>query len=187
MNGDRELQKRLRAVLAAKDERAELQREILQRWGGSLVYLTLVSPGTVKNSRDRSHALLRAADILEKTLWNEGFSTMERGSRASAAGPEYYFAVKGDACAIKSLCARIEEELPWGRILDIDVLRAKGNDIEALHRESVGHECRKCLVCERPAFECMAEGRHRAEEISDAFGKLLQLAAQKSCGEWKEQ
>jgi holo-ACP synthase CitX len=174
-----ELQERLLEVLTAKDQRAAIQREMIQRWHGPLICLTLVSPGPVKDSPDRHSALFFAADRLAKTFVDHGINVLEQCSRTSAAGPEHYFAVHGEPRAIKNLCMEMEGTLSWGRLLDIDVIHENNGKIEAIHRESLGNATRRCLVCEKPAFECMAAKRHSAKEIASAFDALL-LMAQRS-------
>jgi holo-ACP synthase len=64
----------------------------------------------------------------------------------------------------------MEETHILGRIYDYDVLNSKGRHID---RQELGIEARKCLLCEKNAFEC---GRSRNHEVSELIYKIENMA-----------
>ena len=65
---------------------------------------------------------------------------------------------------------------PLGRYMDIDVISLKKIPVS---REQAGYEARKCLICGRPARECMRSKVHTAEEINE----IIKEAVKKFRGE----
>jgi len=72
--------------------------------------------------------------------------------------------------ALKRAAIEIETTLPAGRLLDLDVYDSSGTQID---RASIGIPARPCLVCDRPAVECIRVGRHPAEDVFIAARRLL--------------
>jgi len=165
------------AILDARESRAEAQKELYRRYAVPIVSMTLVSPGIKKNTRTRRAALHAAWSILLQQLSSAGFTILQSRCRITAAGPECLLAVEGSASEIKELCLQLEECLPFGRILDIDVLSDSGKGLASLHREAFGRSPRRCLVCDSDAFLCIAEKRHTAAQLEKACFQLYRMTA----------
>ena len=60
--------------------------------------------------------------------------------------------------------------------MDSDVISLKKIPVS---REQAGYEARKCLICGRPARECMRSKVHTAEEINE----IIKEAVKKFRGE----
>ncbi len=72
---------------------------------------------------------------------------------------------------VKRICVALEEELPWGRLLDLDVLSSEG----ALSRKDLQLPPRRCLLCGEEAKICARRGSHTFEELRRRAQELLAL------------
>ena len=79
-------------------------------------------------------------------------------------------AVEADAALLKQLAVQVEEEQPFGRLLDIDVFDATGVQ---LSRDAAGQAGRLCFVCDEPAILCIRGRRHDAQAVATAVAKLV--------------
>lgn len=162
-------------VLASRDARAEAQARLMDRWGVPLVSLTMVTPGSVKNSPRLGAALDAGARAVESAVAEAGNAVRARERLESVAGGTALLAVDCEALSLKAIALDVEDRLPWGRLLDIDVLAPEGAPPRPVpvRRENLGRSPRTCLVCGEPAFECMRARRHAAEELAAAVEALL--------------
>lgn len=64
----------------------------------------------------------------------------------------------------------LEEQLPYGRLLDIDVLDGEGAHIS---RAELGLPERGCLVCGAPGRACAASRAHTLEELEIAQERIF--------------
>jgi len=90
-------------------------------------------------------------------------------SRFRYLNPEYQLAsskdgpyilagfASGDAEELKTMAVRMEDKDPLGRLIDIDVHKQE----KKYSRNSL----RKCLVCDKPAHECIRNRRHDVETV----------------------
>lgn len=58
---------------------------------------------------------------------------------------------------LKRITTAFEEETPFGRIVDLDVV--------GVSRKALGMAERKCFVCDAPAFVCARDRKHSVEEM----------------------
>jgi phosphoribosyl-dephospho-CoA transferase len=77
-------------------------------------------------------------------------------------GEFIFLALDVDPRVMKRRYAIIENYVPWGRLLDIDVYDVEGRPVS---RPDVGLPSRECLLCEEPARDCMRLGRHTEGEL----------------------
>ena len=169
------------SLLKAREERAFIERDIILHSGKPLVCMSIVSPGPIKDSICHRTALLLALNQLELSFAEKKMPIKERYARISAAGPEVFLSILGEPSHIKHICIETESRLSWGRLLDLDVYmlekKPEGtevvNIIRPLHREELGFPPRSCLVCGKPAFQCMTERKHTLGELLIASNKLF--------------
>ena len=158
----------LEQILRSRDERAEHQRELLGAHPGqTLVCLTVVMPGSVKRSAE---SLLIAGAAMHALIEEFGSSGPFLETRDLPTGYEAYLLTSASVQDAKRAVCRIEEEHPLGRLFDIDVIAAGA---APLSRESLGLEPRRCLLCGRPARECMREGRHGYDELQARISEMV--------------
>jgi holo-ACP synthase len=161
----------LAGILSAKDRRVERLRALLREHRKPVVSFTLVMPGPEKTG-PRSRLLhTEGLAALHSALTAANLPVIGEVVRSDLLGPEAYLAVSAEAGRLKALTLQIEENHPWGRLFDLDVLDERG---ERLSRTAFGFPERSCLVCERPAAVCYREKTHTAVELLAAVHKILQ-------------
>jgi holo-ACP synthase CitX len=156
------------ALLAARDARAELIAHLaaaLPR-DHSLVFLSLNVPGASKSSPRLARLARRARRTVLASL--PGTDLARDGH--DALGPWAAVACAGDAAATKQHAVALEETLPAGRLLDLDVVTSAG---AVIGRAALGLPPRRCLVCPEPAVDCIRAGRHTAEALEAAVNQLV--------------
>ena len=110
-------------------------------------------------------------------FWSEALRAIEARLPAvslqagrDAMGPWALYRVRVVADTAKRTAADIEGTLPGGRLLDLDVYDSSGGQID---RGSLGLPPRPCLLCARPAFECIRLKRHSGTDVERAAARLL--------------
>lgn len=147
----------LEALLAARDRRAERQQIWLSRWGETLISLTLVWPGEVKDGPKARLAMLVAVEAFELQVQKTGWQVNEHQVFWLPSGPEAFWSVTAAAEAVKGVTVVLEDEHPLGRLWDMDVFGAQQG---LLSRSHLGQSMRPCLLCEEPARACARSRRH---------------------------
>ena len=151
-----------RSLLDARDARAALLGGAASRSGRTtLVFLSLNVPGPGKMTPRLGWVFARARAALPGALPGSGL--LAEGS--DALGPYALLKVPITAANAKVACVRLEESLPFGRLVDLDVLAPGGAQVD---RASLGLPPRRCLVCDRAAVECIRTARHSSAELSSA-------------------
>ncbi len=177
----------LERILQSRDERARRQRELLAGYPGkTLICFTVIPPGAVKRS-DGSLAVAAAG----RAVLHDAFSAADVSSPEEAGalfeefrdletGFEMYMVVDIPAEEVKRICCDIEDTHPLGRLMDIDVITETRQDgalaepsPRPMTRAEVGLPERRCLICERPARECIRARRHTADEILARYNEIL--------------
>lgn len=113
------------------------------------------------------------------SAWAFGLSS-ERGEIAGS--PWCHWPWRGDPGEAKTVCAALEEMIPGGRVLDLDVYEEAGKPVL---RSSLGLNQRTCFVCSGNVVDCRVAAKHSAKEISDAFiyqAKLVLTAFSSTSG-----
>ena len=158
----------LDALLQSRDNRHELQQQLLQQHPGStLVCLTVVMPGNVKRNLC---SLVTAQAAVTALLERLGDHVTATRARDLATGYEAYLITDLPALEAKRVTCDIEDSHPLGRLFDIDVMNADGTPIS---RQAVGGEPRRCLLCDHEARWCMRNHSHTQEELMAHIEKLI--------------
>lgn len=150
-------------LLASRDNRQARQQQWLQQHPATLVVLTVVTPGAVKDSE------------LTRRIFNAGWQQIQQLKwpvlRAEvftlATGCEGFWLVEAAAQEVKTQAIAIEAYEPVGRLWDIDVLTAEGRILSRRERELPE---RQCLLCALPARVCARQRTH------DVDGLLTEMA-----------
>ena len=159
----------LEQLLEARDRRSEKQLALVNEWPDkTLVCMTVVLPGPVK----RDARSLKVAEAGVKAV-REVFSPVRQELFDRETGFEGFFVVDGALLDVKKACCEIENEHPYGRLMDLDVLERVGDTVVPVSRERVGEQPRRCLLCDRPARECMRAHTHTQEEIFQTIDRIL--------------
>src|SRR5512140_1369887 len=135
-----------RQLLEARDARQEIVDRAVGPAGPLLIVATNM-PGADKYPPGLGDCVAEArraiAARLPGTLLHED---------RDALGPWALFRVAAAADTAKQIAVGIEQQIAGGRLLDLDVVSTDGHQVD---RASLGLAPRPCLVCERPAFECI--------------------------------
>ena len=161
----------LEQVLQTKEERAAVQAELRSRYQAAVVSVSVNMPGVVKLDADTLALIEYATARLQQLFAATDARVHETRWLPAVAGPAAVMATDADAALLKQLAVQVEEEQPFGRLLDIDVFDAAG---QQLSRDSSGMAGRRCFVCDEPAILCMRGRRHDAQAVADAVAGLLQ-------------
>lgn len=157
-------------ILDARERRSQLQAELRLLHQVPVISITINMPGNIKYNHDIVSMVYTVIERLRVSLQVEKLQLVEERVWHSKAGPAALMAVEADPFILKSISIDIEEEEPFGRLVDIDVFDRHGQQIS---RGTQQLPLRRCLVCSDIAVTCMREKRHTAAEIADAVNKLI--------------
>jgi holo-ACP synthase len=159
----------LEAVLAAREDRARLQAELLEAHPLPVLSLGVVCPGAVKDGPGPRAAFMAALGALEDLARERGWTCRGGHARYLPTGPEAVLSVDAPAEDLKRALVALEDGHPLGRLWDLDVRDPAG----PLSRSRLGLPPRKCLVCPEPAHACARSRAHAPEALDRAVRDLL--------------
>jgi triphosphoribosyl-dephospho-CoA synthase len=156
--------------LAARDARQEALLRILGQAtpepAASFLLIGTNIPGSDKHRPGLSRLLSDARDALQKAVGLEVLFT-----RRDLLGPFHIGSSNRPPIEAKRAALAIEAENPAARLLDLDVYRPDGSQVD---RGALGLPPRSCLVCAEPARECILLQRHSIPELLARVDSLLQ-------------
>ena len=156
----------LEEMLRCREQRAQIQQELLAVHHCPLISFSLNIPGPVKTTPALERLFSEGVHRIETALAGNHLEINEQRNIHAATGDACFLSVTGDAVRLKALMVEIEETHPLGRIFDMDVLDANGNK---LSRPTY----RKCLLCDRQAQDCARSRRHSVSELQEKIEDLL--------------
>ena len=160
----------LPAMLDARERRAWIQRQLIERYGTALVSFTLNTAGPVK------------VFDLSKQTFEEGLQLIRIRCREYGIPIVYEYVLREDTgweaflCAdagpdyVKRVLTDLEEAHSLGRLFDIDIIR---RDLTKVSRKELGMEERRCLICGRPAFICAGRRLHSVEDLQERTVQIM--------------
>lgn len=154
-------------LLAARDSRDVIIGQVMTGQDSPIVVVATAIPGPGKTSGSVKALFRWSLRQLEARLAN--CRSLFVG--ADALGPWAIFRVVAEPRDVKRSCVAIEMLHPAARLLDLDVYPSQGHRVG---REEVGEAQRSCLLCERPAFECIRLKRHDFHAVVDRANGLIQ-------------
>lgn len=161
-------------MLDSRDQRVERQRQLLSSVaGGCLLSLHLNIPGPVKQSQTLQEVFDETTAFLQKQL-----QSLSRGDFVvdhEVTGSGGFLLLKGEPETVKRFLVSLEEEHPYGRLWDLDLLWFDDNQqLATIGRQDLGLPPRKCLLCQANAKVCGRSRRHSLEELQEAIGQIVQ-------------
>ena len=155
--------------LEARDGRQrELDRLLRQSTPEAAASFLLIGanvPGCDKHRPGIARLLRGALDSLERSI---GLRVLL--SRRDLLGSFHIASSNLPPIDAKRAAVRIEAESPAARLLDVDVYRPDGSQVD---RASLKLPPRSCLVCAEPARECILLRRHSDSELLERVDLLL--------------
>lgn len=168
----------LKGMLEARETRADRQYYLLNKGRQPLLAMTLNLPGPVKNSQEiKTLTEGIVADLADLFPKESGvLSLLELRT-----GPEYYQLINGDGLAVKRQLVKFEEEHPYGRLLDLDVLvwDEENQRLGQISRKDLGLPPRRCFICNEEAKVCSRSRRHSVREMQTAVCQLIEKGQEK--------
>ncbi len=158
------------AILDAREARTRRRLDLVERYCGAIVSVTMNIPGPDKTSARYALAFRKFFDAIF-AFW-KGRDPLARraGTFESAAGMEAHLATSLGGTEAKLLAVEFENSHPWGRCFDVDVLDANGTPVS---RSTLDLPERRCLICGREARLCARERTHPFSELLAAIDSLL--------------
>lgn len=156
----------LEEMLAAREQRASRQQQMIHRTGCPIICFMLNVPGPVKTSDALQRAFAIGVQRIREQLRMADIPFREERTCMEQTGYEYYVAADCAAGKLKWLMVRIEEADTLGRLFDIDVLSENG---QKLNRVTP----RTCLLCGREAHACARSRAHSLDELHQAVQNIL--------------
>ncbi len=157
-------------MMEARERRAARQRELLTRYGETLLCFTMNIPGPVKDSPLIRDGFAIGRQRLKQAFLRIGISPLHEEEDLSFTGCEAYFVLPRPALQVKRMTADIEEDSPLGRLFDLDVLRPDGTKVE---RQEIGLPGRRCLLCGNPAQVCARSRAHTLASLQERTHQIL--------------
>ena len=149
-------------ILDARENRVQIQQEMLQKSPSCLLSFTLNIPGPVKVFPYTKWTYEVGSSIILKGISLLNGVIIEQKEVKKDTGWEAFFALNLHPEDMKSYLLEQEEQHPLGRLFDFDILRADGSK---LSRQELGFLERTCLLCGNPAFLCGRSRTHSAQEL----------------------
>ena len=160
----------LACVLEGREGRARAQARLLAE-GLTVVQVSLNVPGFPKRLDGDLFCIEQAGLRIQEKVRSAGGQVILEIGLLNGAGYALLIGIRlaGSAVGLKKACIALEEGLPWGRALDLDV-RTPGGSID---RAALGGAPRRCLLCGDEAKSCGREGRHDRADLRKAMEDLL--------------
>lgn len=165
-------------ILAAREDRAAKQKQLLCQFQKPLLCFTMNIPGPEKWNRDIAIGFFVGSRMLLNAL---GSKLCHWEERVTSAGGEGYFVCDMPVKELKQLAVDLEEAASIGRLFDMDVLDIDGRKLQ---QTELGHPPRTCLLCDNQAAICASRRAHRLEELTERVGFLLYLTARQDFAEY---
>lgn len=157
-------------VLEGREGRARLQSCLLRK-GLVVVQVSLNIPGFPKKLPGDICCADRMASRVREGVRRSGGKVVSETGLLNGAGYAVLLGVlvKGDVRQLKERCIALEEESPWGRAVDIDIITLSGS----IGRGAVGKPPRPCLLCGDDAKACGRERRHDTASLRECVLQLF--------------
>lgn len=160
------------ALLEARDGRELGLRRALAHLDGGPGAVVMVS-ANIPGARKHRPGLARLTHGALAAL-GEGLGLEVLHSGFDQLGPFHFGWTRLGAEDVKRAAVDLEAREPSGRILDLDVYRADGTQVD---RAALGLPPRTCLLCPEPAQSCIRLRRHREADLVARADALLHACA----------
>ena len=157
----------LEDMLAAREHRAAVQQQLLEKYRLPLISYTLNIPGPIKDSPLIRRTFRKGKQLLYSALAASGCPVVQARESLAFTGCELLMVVTGSAAALKELCLNLEEGHPLGRLFDMDVLDAGGQKLDRA-------EPRSCIVCGAAGRSCASRRLHSVAQLQSAVNRLME-------------
>ncbi|MBI9097969.1 MAG: citrate lyase holo-[acyl-carrier protein] synthase [Spirochaetaceae bacterium] len=156
-------------MATARELRGITQKKMIEQYHSPLISFSLNIPGPEKDN-----TLYRKIHRVGEIVIEKAFAQhiIHRISQNGKTGPQAYYAIKMPSPLIKKETVKIEENHPYGRIFDIDVIDLQCKPIS---REKLNIPGRKCFICEEEAALCSRSRKHGVEELLQKIHSIAEM------------
>ncbi len=158
----------LQRVLEAKEERADFQKQLIDKYKLPLISLTLNLVGGYFQYNKWEAVLEEASKTIDNTF---SPNLIFKKIRLGKWGAEGFWVIDLPIETVKKKAIKIEDSHSLGRLFDIDVIDLDGLSIS---RRDFGMKPRKCILCDNSAVECYIEKRHEREELMLKINEIIE-------------
>lgn len=166
----------LEEVLHTRERRVRFQDALAQKFfPHTVIAFKLNIPGPVKNNETIEKIFMVGTSDIREMLRSREWRIFYEKIMNLPTGPELFMVVEGSLVEVKKTMIRLEEEMPLGRLFDLDVFTAEGQEVRTISREALGYPERRCLICDESAKVC---GRSRTHEVTEMHEKIMEMLDQ---------
>ncbi len=153
-------------ILAAREKRANHIKELMEEHKNkSIVIMKANVPGIDKNPKNMVFICRYYCELMNKTFKD---IIIESKQIKSLDGDYMYYVIDEAGNVVKEKTILIEEKNILGRLVDIDVY-----DKNAITREDLSCEMRKCLICDKYAHMCSRSKAHSDIEVFNKINEII--------------
>jgi len=163
----------LTQLLTAKEQRAALQKTLIDQYSQPLISLTITIPGSIKLTPCSLFLFNQACKQIEDYYQQNRIECLTVIKNTETTGPEGFFIINQAEQQLKQACIDIEDSHPLGRLWDIDIISVK--NYTGISRNALGYPPRKCLICGNEAKACARARTHTTDEL---IAKIETIARQ---------
>lgn len=156
----------LNDILYCRERRAHIQSDYIHKYHCPVISFSMNIPGPIKTTPAFRKAFDMGKRELISWLYSEQISIAGYTELHEITGDELIMAVDCPAEKLKEKAVLIEETPPLGRLYDIDIIDETGTKLSRIL-------FRKCIICEKPAYECARSRAHSVEELQAKIEELL--------------
>ena len=160
-------------MAACREKRAGRQVELLKKYKGALISLTLNIPGEIKQSALIYKAFKLAERKISDRLKYLNMPVLFSQEISNFTGNELFICVQDEPVKIKKALCVLEEADDFGRLLDIDVLR---NDGSKVSRKEINLPERQCILCPLPVSFCAPQRKHSLDALVNKTQDIMHNA-----------
>ncbi|MEG0254733.1 MAG: citrate lyase holo-[acyl-carrier protein] synthase [Vagococcus sp.] len=158
-------------MLDAREKRQLKQQQLLEKsTNDTLISMTMNIPGSVKVTDELIKIFHLVYDQVKMDWQSE---LLHEELLPLKTGYEGYFLIKENASVVKKHLINLEEELPFGRLFDLDVLELRQEELVVLSRKDFNLSPRTCFICKENAKECGRSRSHSIEELQLAISDYI--------------
>ena len=154
-------------MLLCRERRFQIQQSYLQNYNCTLLSFCMNIPGPIKTNASIRKAFELGKHELLSWINLEHITIKDFSEFHEKTGDELILALDCPAKKIKEKAVLLEETFPLGRLYDIDIINRDGTKLSRNYQ-------RRCIICNKPAFECARSRSHAIEDLQNKVDEILQ-------------
>lgn len=165
---DHEIEDLIIKLLDYRENKLTIISELQKKYNLPILTLKSNYPGIYKEN-DITNALIVEIDTEVKSIFKNKVKFKKEFN--TPEGLTIFYVVDDNPFAIKEEAIYIEDQHELGRLVDLDVFYSKEQN--SISRRDLGHDFRKCYLCDKYAVECSRNKTHKYEELIEHIEKSL--------------